>query len=126
MSSEDDMMAMELLRRGRPLAAPLPASDAEHYAWDGVYPLDPNVADTAALLRRTGLSNVLRSTSVYRVRHFEAARALVDADRSIGEEDLLVRADIIAISDDDLRAKLANLGLSIGELRQHYASNYPI
>lgn len=63
---------------------------------------------------------------MYRVRKFELERALIDADVSVCEADLQDKRDAIAIGDEDLRLKLAEYGVRLDQLLQHFQTDYPI
>ena len=124
--SADEDMGMLLLHPGVPLAVVVTPTDPGRYAWIGVYPLDVNRPGTVSVMRRLGVPVPTEPASLYRVRHFEAAREPVDADRWLGPDDLIILADVIAVGDDELPGILRRLGSSVGELRQHWKSNYPI
>jgi hypothetical protein len=52
--------------------------------------------------------------------------ALLEADVSIGEPEMLNKQDYFAFSDDDLVRQLEDLGLPIEALELPYKSDYPI
>jgi hypothetical protein len=117
---------VQLLHRGRQLAATMIASEEERIAWVGVYPLDPSRPDTPGVLRRFGVSVFGDVGPVYRIRAFEVQRILIEADASISEEELTNKCDALAIGDADLEAKLRALGIDVDRLDLPFKSNYPI
>jgi hypothetical protein len=114
-----------LLRRWTPLAVEIPASMQDRSAWIGVYPLNPEWPETRELLNQRGILMHAREP-MYRVRRFEVERALIDADVWLCETDLRDKRDAIAIGDEDLRLKLAEYGVRLDQLLQHFKTDYPI
>ena len=62
----------------------------------------------------------------YRIRQFEVDRALVEQDASIAEPELENKANVFAFGEEELAAKLSDLGVDIEQLELPYKSNYPI
>jgi hypothetical protein len=114
-----------LLRRWTPLAVEIPATIPGRSAWIGVYPLDPSRPDTRHFLNRRDILSTTQEP-IYRVRKFELDRALIDADAHVCETDLSDKQDAIVIGDDDLRLKLAEYGLCLDQLLQHFKTDYPL
>jgi hypothetical protein len=114
------------LHRRVALASPKAASDPKLRAWVGVYPLDTSEPSTIAMLRRQAFAVFPNNRFVYRIRAFEVSIALLEADVSIGEPEMLNKQDYFAFSDDDLVRQLEDLGLPIEALELPYKSDYPI
>ncbi len=118
--------ALELLRRGEPLAASLPPQEVGALAWAGVYPLDLTKRDTAPVLRRLGVVLKPEDRPVFRIRVIEVRESLVLADVWLSEDDLQSRADVIVVGEEALLSQLDRLGVPKGGLELHYKVNYPI
>jgi hypothetical protein len=117
---------VQLLHRGRHLAAAIVAAEEGRMAWVGVYPLDPSRPDTSAVLRRFGVSVLGGAGPLYRIRAFEVQTTLIEEDASISEEELTNKRDALAMDDEDLVAKLRTLGIELEGLDLPFKSNYPI
>jgi hypothetical protein len=117
---------LQLLHRGRQLASSVHASEEGSLGWIGVYPLDSQRPETATLLRRFGVAIMGHVAPVYRIRAFEVAKTLIEADVSISEDELKNTGDSLAIGDEDLESKLRSLGIELNRLDLPFKSNYPI
>lgn len=117
---------LQLLQRGAHLVAAIPARLPGRQAWVGIYPIDPNRRGADIVLRGFGVSVADASSPLYRIRAFEVAQALIDADASVGEADLENPQDLLAIGDDDLETKLRALGVELEQLERPFKSDYPI
>jgi hypothetical protein len=104
--------AIELLRRGRPLAARLVPQQSGFLAWVGVYPLDLAKPSTATVLLRLGTTMVRSNWPVFRVR--------------VSEDGLHSRADLVVFGEEALMQELDRLGVPRGALELPYKVNYPI
>ena len=116
---------LQLLHRGKQLAANAIASSDEKLAFVGVYPLDLNRTEARQMLRRLGIIAPAEG-QLYRLRLFEIERTLVEQDVSIAEEHLSNVHDVFAHGDEDLVIKLEELGLTLNDLAQPYETLYPI
>ena len=117
--------AIELLRRGRSLAASLAPLLPGRLAWVGVYPIDTTRPSSAAYLRSLGQS-LTYEQPIFRVRVIEVSESLVREDRCICEDDLHSRDDEIVVGEEALMSKLDRLGMSRDALEWPYKVDYPI
>jgi hypothetical protein len=117
---------LSILRRGGMVAAPIPASSPELYAWIGIYPLDLSKAITREFLKNRNIKIANLSSPIYRIRLFEAERTLVDQDVWIAEPHLKNKQDFVIQGEDKLLSKLKELDINIADLWLPYTSNYPI
>jgi hypothetical protein len=118
--------ALKALHKMEPLAATIESSRPGYGAWVGVYPLNLSDPMTVSLMRRFGLLPLPTIGRVYRIRAIEVELKLIEADVWFGEESITSRADLLAIGDDELFQRLAELGVGPDQLEQHYKSDYPI
>lgn len=118
--------AIELLRRGRPLAASLVPQHNGSLAWAGVYPLDVTKPSTVAVMRRLGATLVSSDQPVFRVRVIEVNESLLRSDCCISEDDLHSRADLVVFGEEALMQELDRLGVPRDALEMPYKVNYPI
>src|SRR5574338_1184218 len=95
-------VALQVLRRGQPLAARVTAQQKESRAWVGVYPLDLSRASTRAFLARRKVSSGHEGEVIFRVRIIEVPESLFDEDRWSCEEDLTSRVDVIVDGEEAL------------------------
>jgi hypothetical protein len=114
------------LHRGKPLAASKSSSDPQFLAWIGVYPLDLSNAMTREFLRNHGVDIIPTSGRAYRIRSFEVDRALIEADASLSERELLNQTSALAFTEDELVSVLSGLGIQLEALELPYKSDYPI
>ncbi|QSQ27349.1 hypothetical protein JY651_21640 [Pyxidicoccus parkwayensis] len=118
--------ALELLRRGRPLAVSLVPRNEGFLAWAGVYPLDPSKPSTAVVLRRLGATTVRSEQRVFRVRVIEVNESLLRSEACISEEDLHSREDRVVFGEEALMQELTRLGVPQDGLELPDKVNYPI
>ena len=118
--------ALELLRRGRPLAAALVPQSRDRLAWVGVYPLDLNKASAAALIGRLGGPVVLPGLPVFRLRVIEMDESLLRSESCICEDDLQAIADLLVVGEETLLNELDRLGVARDALELPYRVDYPI
>ena len=118
--------ALEALHKRKLLAAAIESSLPGYGAWVGVYPLDPASSLTTEVLRQFGLLPLPTIGRVYRIRAIEVELKLIEADVWFGEESITSRADLLAIGDDELFQRLAELGVGPDQLEQPYKVDYPI
>ena len=117
---------LNALRRNLDLAAELPASSPDLYAWIGVYPLDLSWDDTRELLRNRGVNVSDPSKPFYRIRLFEAEKKLIDQDIWVCESDLKNKKDFVVQGEEEFFSKLADLKIDPDKLEMPSNSNYPI
>ena len=86
--------------------------------------MDPKSPDTIALLRRSGVS--ASDEPLYRVSAVEVNPALVESQDYPSEEDLRHVHDVVAIGDEDLRAKLNEFGVGLDQLDFPANTDYPL
>jgi hypothetical protein len=118
--------ALKELHNMNSLAATIESSRPGYGAWVGVYPLRPSSPRTPDVLRRFGLLQHPNMGRVYRIRAIEVELKLIEADVWFGEESVTSRADLLAIGDDELFQRLAELGVGPDQLEQHDTVDYPI
>jgi hypothetical protein len=116
---------LQWLHEGRILAGQLPATQPEHTAWVGIYPLSMDRRDSRTVLARHGIV-VPPSADVraYRVRVFEIA----DRIRAtfFGEEDMQAKQDVVVVGDDALLRCLEERGISLQILDSPRRVDYPL
>jgi hypothetical protein len=117
---------LQSLHRGAVLAAPVPPRNTANLAWVGVYLLDPSKPTTAEFLRREGLAVLPSVGRSYHIRRFEVERRLIEEDACIAEAEMTEKESLLAFGDDDLRMKLARLGVGVEQLDLPHKSDYPI
>lgn len=117
---------LKQLRRGRTLAAPIPASRPDRAAFVGVYPVDPSASESQWTFRAHGVVVPPDATVVFRVRKFEIERARVRQDVWISEKDLHDKEDYFVFDADALRATLDQVGVNLEQLDLPHKSDYPI
>jgi hypothetical protein len=118
--------ALDLLRRGRPLAATVTPHRSGALAWAGVYPLDVSQPSTTAVLRRLGVTLSHKDRPVFRIRVIEVGEHLLHSSACIGEDDLHSRADVVVEGEEALLNELDRLGVARGSLELPYKVDYPI
>jgi hypothetical protein len=117
---------LDLLRRGRMLAASIAAEEPNNLAWIGVYPLNPSIETVRQFLRNKGQAIPLPNVRAYRVRRFEVDRRLIDEDKWIAEPDLKKAVDYFAYGEEDLASKLEEAGIQLDQLNNPSTVDYPI
>ena len=117
--------SLQWLHEGGVLAGQLTAGEPGHTAWVGIYPLRLERPETRSLLARNGVA-VLPGAEVrvYRIRRFEVADEL--RETFFGEEDLRRTQTFIVFGDDQLVAKLKELGIQLDALDSARLVNYPL
>jgi hypothetical protein len=122
----DAHWVINFLRRGKVLAAPVSATDETRFAWVGIYPLDLSRPLTIEFLSNRGIAVLPGAGPAYHVRAFEVDRTLIEQDLSIGETEMTNNRSYVVLGDDDLVAKLDELGVAVEQLDLPFKSNYPI
>ncbi len=121
-----DHAVLQSLHRGARLAVAIPSSGAGRLAWVGVYPLDRKRRGSQIALRQLGIPAPTTDQPLYRIRAFEVDEHLMADENQIWDGVLHYICDAIALGDDDLRAKLTDLGVRLDQLDLPDRSNYPI
>jgi hypothetical protein len=121
-----DHAVLQSLHRGAHLAAGIPSSIAGRLAWVGVYPLNRHSSGSQIVLRKLGVPVPTTDEPLYRVRAFEVDERLMADENKIWEGVLHNLCDTIALGDDALKAKLAELGVRMEQLDLPSRSDYPI
>lgn len=124
--SMNHVTALQLLQRGNPLAAVVPARRDDARAWVAVYPLSVGSADAEMHLRRFKLDAPPRSTAMYCVRVIEVPQALLSDNRWLADEDVEHRHDVTVFDEDALWAELDRIGVGRDALEQHWKVDYPL
>lgn len=119
--------AIELLRRGRRLAASVPPQRSGYLAWAGIYPLDASKCDLEAILTRYGFAPRLHtSQQAFRIRVFEIQESVAHSNTWFGENDLHSRADVVVIGEHDLMQAMERLGIPPDALDEPWKVDYPL
>jgi hypothetical protein len=124
--SMDREVAIDALRRGKPLAAELECTHPQRRAWIGVYPLDLSHPTTRQFIRNAGIAVFPEAGRAYSVRTFEVERRFFESDVWIGETELLDQRSSVAFSEADLMEQLKSFGASLESLDFPHKSDYPI
>jgi hypothetical protein len=123
----DARAVMDILHRGKVLAASVPSTASSRLAWIGVYPLDASRPLTVELLRNQGIP-VERAMHgpAFHVRVFEVDRRLIEQDACFAERELMNSRSYFAFGDGDLATKLRDVGLRVDQLDLPFKSGYPL
>ena len=103
------LKVLNSLRLGREIAAEVPASQSNHRAWIGVYPLKGG----------------RQEYYVYRVRLFEVDEKYLEDDNDVWEETIKIKKDFIAEDEEDLINKLEKI-IDTDLLDDPWKCDYPI
>ena len=122
----ENYRVLNALLRKLPLAAELPSSSPELYAWIGVYPIDLSWDDTRKKLKRKGVDISDLSQPIYCIRLFEAEKELIDQDVWVCESDLKNKQEFFVKGEESFFSKLAELKIDPDKLEMPSNSNYPI
>lgn len=115
---------LNALRRNLDLAAELPASSPDLYAWIGVYPLDISKDKEWLHNKKVKISDITKP--IYCIRLFEAEKKLIDQDIWVCESDLKNKKDFVVQGEEEFFSKLADLKIDPDKLEMPSNSNYPI
>ncbi|MFK4499147.1 hypothetical protein ABIF86_003438 [Bradyrhizobium japonicum] len=117
---------LNLLRRGRLLAASIPADEPNNLAWIAVYPLNTAIDTVRQFLENRGQAIPMPNVQVFRIRRFEVDRRLIEKDASIAEPHLEKAADYFAYGEEGLASRLEELGVQLDQLNNPSTVDYPI
>ncbi len=122
----DKIKLLNTFRRGNDVAAEIPSSSPELYAWVGVGPLDLSRDSTIKFLKNRKVKIADPAKPFYLIRLFEAEKKLIDQDVWVCESDLKNKQDFFIQGEESLFAKLSELKIDPEILEMPYYSNYPI
>lgn len=116
---------LQWLHEGRILAGQLAATQPEHTAWVGIYPLSMDRPDSRALLAREGIL-VLPGAEVraYHVSFFEVADDI--RETFFAEGDMKAKRSVVVVGDEALFACLQELGVPLEILDSPRRVDYPL
>ena len=116
---------LQWLHEGRILAGQLAATEPEHTAWVGIYPLSMDRPESRALLARNGIL-VLPGAGVraYNIRLFEIADNI--RETFFGEADMKAKQSVVVLGDDALFTRLQELGVPLDILDSPKRGDYPL
>lgn len=124
MSRRAELKALNALELGRLMVASVASTHADRLAWVSVYPIDSH--KSRDLLGRSGRSDLVGTSPVYRIRKFEVAKVLIEKDVWVAESDLQNGEDVFVRGVDALEKALEQFGSSVASLVPPFRSDYPI
>ena len=122
----NNIKLLNTFRRGNDVAAEIPSSSPNLYAWIGVGPLDLSRDSTIKFLQNRKVKISDPSKPLYLIRLFEAEKKLIDQDVWVCESDLKNKRDFFIQGDEALFAKLSELNIDPDKLEMPSKSKYPI